>query len=180
MTVANKPLCFLDTETTGLKPGYHEVIEIAIVRVDPASGAEDTLYTRIKPQHIDRADPIALRVNGYQPSEWAEAPTMSEIGNRIVEFLDGGILVGHNVAFDEFMIRADLESAGVPGKIPYHKVDTVTLAYEHLAQKGLESLSLDAIRRFLGWETEGAHRATKDVEDCRRLFDLLTRKLETL
>ena len=53
----------------------------------------------------------------------------------------------------------------------------MTLAYEHLVPFGLTILSLDDIRRFLGWDLEGAHTAMKDVEDAQRLYTLTCRGL---
>lgn len=172
----DRPLCFVDTETTGLDPAVAEVIEIAITRREP-DGRESRYYTLVAPENIKTASPKALEINGYaeNPSRWDKAPLMSEVGPEIIAFLEGGILVGHNVAFDERMLVANLKRAGVPGRVPYHKIDTVTLVYEHLFPKGLKRASLGSVREFLGWSEEGAHTAVKDVEDAMRLFDLLWR-----
>lgn len=172
----NRPLCFIDTETTGLDPAISEVIEVAITRREP-DGQESHYYTLVAPQRIEDASPKALELNGYNndPSRWEEAPTLKEVGPTILAFLEGGILVGHNVSFDERMLAENLKRAGVAGRIPYHKIDTVTLVYEHLFAQGLEWASLDAVRRFLGWSTAGAHTAQQDVADTMRLFDLLWR-----
>lgn len=172
----NRPLCFIDTETTGLDPNVAEVIEIAISRREP-DGSESHYYTLVQPENIEAASPKALEMNGYQddPSRWLNAPPLAEVGESILSFLDGGILVGHNVGFDEQMLSANLKRAGVAGRVPYHKIDTVTLVYEHLFPQGLEWASLGAVRTFLGWDSTGAHTAQKDVEDTMRLFDLLWR-----
>lgn len=171
--ISEKPLAFIDTETTGLDATVHEVIEYAIVRTNP--NGEETLRwaTKIKPQNIEAAHPIALEVNGYTEEAWADAPTMAEVGEKILADLKGCVIVGHNVAFDENMLNENLKRAGIDRRIPYHKVDTVTLAYEHLVKDGLTSLSLDNIRRFMGWSLDGAHTALQDVDDCKRLFDML-------
>lgn len=179
--LTKKSIAFIDTETTGLDPDAHEVIEYAIIRVNPAG--EETLRweTKIKPSNIESAHPKALEVNGYTEEAWADAPSMAEVGHAIADGLENCVLVGHNVAFDETMLKSSLKRAGINRRIPYHKVDTVTLAYEHLVPEGLESLSLDNIRKFLGWSAEGAHTAMKDVEDAMRLYRELTgrhRKLQ--
>lgn len=172
----NRSMAFVDVESTGLDPDVHEVIEYAIVRVNPAG--EETLRwaTKIKPSNIEAAHPKALEVNGYTEAAWADAPTMQEVGHEIADGLEDCVLVGHNVAFDEAMLKGNLKRAGIDRRIPYHKVDTVTLAYEHLVPEGLESLSLDNIRKFLGWSSEGAHTAMKDVEDAMRLYNQITSK----
>lgn len=176
MSLPDRTVCFLDTETTGLDARLAEVIEVAIIRRNP-DDTEDRFYTLIKPERIEDAHPKALEINGYaaDPSRWDDAPTMCEVGDQIADFLKGSVICGHNVGFDEVMISANFEWAGVLRRIPYKKIDTVTLAWEHLTPLGLERVGMDAIREFLGWTKEGAHTAMKDTKDAMRLFDLLWR-----
>jgi DNA polymerase-3 subunit epsilon len=176
--VYNEPqaICFLDTETTGLDPSLAEVIEVAVIRCDP-DGSQTRFHTLIKPQRIEHAHSQALELNGYaaNPSRWDDAPTMAQVGDNIADVIKNSVICGHNVGFDEAMILANFERAGVRRRIPYHKVDTVTLAWEHLVPLGLEGLGMDCIREFLGWSKEGAHTAMKDAEDAKRLYHLLCR-----
>ena len=171
-----KAICFLDTETTGLDPQQAEVIEVAVIRREH-DGTETRFHTLIKPERIEDAHPKALEINGYaaDPTRWDDAPTMEEVGHEIADFCRNSVICGHNVSFDETMIAANFKWAGVRRRIPYHKIDTITLAWEHLIPMGLERVGMDAIRDFLGWSTEGAHTAMKDAEDAMNLFDLLWR-----
>lgn len=169
-------IAFIDTETTGLDPSRAEVIEFAAVKV-LKDGTEEVFHTLVYPERIDDAEPKALEVNGYakHPERWDTAPTMAEVGGKIAEFLKGTVICGHNVAFDETMLNENLHRAGVKGRVPYHKIDTVTLAYEHLVPLGLKRVSLDFIRAFLGWSQKDAHTAMKDVRDAQRLYNLTNR-----
>lgn len=173
--LGERPLAFIDTETTGLDSDRHEVIEIAIILQD-AKGRLAHYQTKIQPERIEDADPKALEINGYaaNPKAWKNAPLMSEVGSLITSTLRGSIVVGHNVDFDLGMLRANLQKAGCSTRLPYHKVDTMTLAYEHLAPLGLESLSLDRIRDFLGWSRENAHTAMQDAKDVRKFYMLVS------
>ena len=171
MTLREKPLAFLDTETTGLSPGRHEVIEVAVL-------VGDRLYHwLIAPERSEDAEPKALEVNGYSrfPERWEGAKTMREVGPEIIAALKGTVVVGHNVGYDLDMLNGHMRRVGLSPRLPYHKVDTVALAYTRLVPLGLEKLSLDTIRAFLGWSKEGAHTATKDAKDTERLYRLLTR-----
>jgi len=170
--IGDKPLAFLDTETTGLDPQTHEIIEIAII-TEYRSGRVYEWHTKIKPAHIERAHPKALEVNGYSEEAWADAPTFDQVAVEIGRRLSDVVVVGHNVPFDLDMVNVGLKRAGVTARISYHKIDTVTLAYEHLVPCGLQSVSFDHIRKFLGWSQDGAHTALKDTRDARRLFHLL-------
>jgi DNA polymerase III epsilon subunit-like protein len=167
-------LAFIDTETTGLDPKTSVMLEFAAIVVE--NGIEAVRYeTKIKPttEELALAHPKALEVNGYTDEAWVDAPTIEKVAPYIGAVLDGCVLVGHNVAFDETMLKAHLNAYGIEEDIPYHKIDTITLAYEHLTPLGLKSASLDRVRDFLGWSKDGAHTAMKDVEDAKRLFDLL-------
>ena len=171
MNLSDKPLAFLDTETTGLTPGRHEVIEVAAL-------VGDRLYHwMVRPERLEDAEPKALEVNGYArfPERWEGAKTMKEVGPEIMAALKGTVVVGHNVGFDLDMLNGHMRKVGLNPHLPYHKVDTVTLAYTRLVPLGLEKLSLDTIRAFLGWSKEGVHTAVKDVKDTERLYRLLTR-----
>lgn len=170
-----KVRAFIDTETTGLVPGEEggEIIEIAIVREYPG-GISDRWSTKVRPQHIETADPKAIEVNGYTPEAWADAPTWEEVAEQVKHRLTDCICVGHNVSFDLDFIEAEMRRVGIKIRF-YHRIDTVTLAMEHLVPCGLTSVSFDNIRRFLGWPLEGRHSALLDALDAQRLYHLLDR-----
>ena len=96
-----KPLCFFDTETTGLYPGRHEVIEAAfiltpsiydVVRNGWSYEILDEVHTLIKPTW--KHEPLeacseALEINGFidRLNELEAAPTISEVEGRIRSIL---------------------------------------------------------------------------------------------
>lgn len=173
-------LHFIDTETTGLDPLRHEIISIAII-TEYGDGRIERWSSKIRPEHIDTASEKALKVNGYNSYEWCDAPSFFEVFNVIQQKLRKGIIVGHNVAFDiAFLRQAYIDLGEDPDDkktgIARYKIDTITLAHEHLQPMGMWFLGLDSIRKFLGWDTEGAHTALQDAEDCRRLYWSLLRK----
>lgn len=174
--LSKRSLAFIDTETTGLDPDTHEILEIAIVTQSPR-GRLHHYHTKIKPENIENAHPKALEINGYaeNPNAWKHAPLMSEAGVLITTTLKNTVLVGHNVGFDISMLKAHLHRSGCEARLPYHHIDTMTLAYEHLVPLGLESLSLDRIRAFLGWSSKNAHTALQDAKDTRRLYNLVSK-----
>ena len=167
-------LAFIDTETTGLTPSIHDLIEFAVI-LEEDGVRLDTFRCKIKPLRIDLAEPAALRANKYTPEAWRFAMTLEEAVPIIASLLKGCVLVGHNVSFDEAFLVEALKRAQVPGKIPHRKIDTVTLAYEHLTPLGLKSTALDAVREFLGWSKEDSHTALQDAEDSRNLYHLCCR-----
>lgn len=182
--VGRRPLAYIDTETTGLDPRTHEVIDVAVVfdrevaeRLSlPHLTFQDdyAFYTsRIRPERLDVAEPKALEVNGYTPEGWADAPLAAEVVPVLQAILKDTVCCGHNVGFDTDFIQNMIRRTGSNFRMDYHKFDTVSLAYEHLVPAGLEKLSLDNIREFLGWPKEGGHAALKDALDARRLRKVL-------
>lgn len=172
-----RPLAFMDTETTGLVPGTHEVLEIAIAKVHPVTGERATFHTLVRPEHIENAEKEALACNGYgsDPSPWENAPRFMDISQGLLDFLEGTVIVGYHVTYDVAMLNGAFRQHGIADKIRHHNIDAMALCFEHLVPLGLESLKLDAVRDFLGWSKAGAHRAMKDVEDLERLYKLLHR-----
>lgn len=194
MKLSERPLAFVDVETTGLDPNRHEVIEVAVAFDDDVFrrvGAPWAMqlrreepdvavwHTRIRPERIEDAEPKALEVNGYRADLWADAPTAEEVVTTLVALLtrEGAdpVIVGHNVSFDRDFLNATLRRAGSKARVSHHAVDTVALCYEHLVPCGLGSLSLDNVRRFLNIPTFGAHAALKDAVDAREVYRRLTR-----
>lgn len=167
---------WIDTETTGLDPKIHELLEVAVIieAVSPdGSGVEiERWATKVAPEHIESASAKALEVNGYTPEAWAGAPAFAEIASRLAAYLaSGAVIAGHNVKFDVGFIEAAFAAVGVGVRIPYHQLDTVTLAYVAWNATGAgPGLSLDKLRAHLGIATEGAHSALKDAADCRFVY----------
>ena len=163
---------FIDTETTGLKPVLHEIIEICII-IEHGENVE-RFETKIKPKNLSSASLEALKINGYNPKEWSTAPGFDEVASEIHRRITGPdkIIIGHNPLFDMDFLEEHLFRVGLTlGRI--RTFDTAALAYEHLYDLGLKSMSLSKIRTFLQWDTEGEHRAGKDCDDTRALFNLL-------
>lgn len=71
-------LAHVDVETTGLVPGYHEMIDIGVVMTDLEGNELDRLFIRIMPGHPERTDPGASAVNGFSVDLWKERGCVSE------------------------------------------------------------------------------------------------------
>ena len=65
-------MAHVDVETTGLVPGYHEMIDIGIIMADLEGREIDRLFLRVMPDHPERAAPGAVAVNGFSPALWAK------------------------------------------------------------------------------------------------------------
>jgi DNA polymerase III epsilon subunit family exonuclease len=174
-----QPVVVLDTETTGLDPKVHEILEIAIVALDGTV----LLDTKVKPVNIEVASPEALKINGYNEADWADAPTFDEIKDKVMEALKHKIIVGQNPQFDRNFVVEALDRCGVEKayrKVKRHTIDTVTLAWEHLVPCGLNRLNLTAECEFMGipLDRETRHGALADAMATRTLYLMTLRATE--
>ena len=174
----HRRLVFLDCETTGLDPQVHEMIEVAAVVAHPnKNGVPPTMFeAKIKPEHIERAHPKALEVNGYNEQEWENARPLQEVLPEFLSFLEGAVIGGQNTRFDVGFINAAIDRLGLAVRVDYHVLDVSTLAYEHLVPLGLKSLSLRKICDFLGIQPEpGIHRALNGAKRALDVYYALCR-----
>ena len=164
-------MAYIDTETTGLRAGWHEMIELAII-IEIDGQIIEQYHWRLKPQYLERADEIALKINGYSHAKWREAVDFVSIAYQVKDILSSCIVIGHNPIFDIEFLNESFFVAGVPGIRP-KMIDTRVLVFEHL--HWLNSTSLDTVRKFFAWPTAGAHTAMIDTQQCRQLYHKLCR-----
>ena len=163
---------FVDTETTGLRPEYHEIIEIYIIKEDPKGKVIGEWHYRVMPEYLDRAEPKALEMNKFTVKKWKDARPFTSIAEEVKDIVQGCIWIGHNPQFDYDFLQDALFRAGIPG-IRCSLIDTKVLAHEHLLELG--STSFDNIRSYLGWKTDEAHTAKFDTIQLRRFYYLCRR-----
>ena len=170
-----RPFCFFDIETTGLKPGYHEITEIGFRHTEKGG-----LCLQIAPQYMERAEPEALQKSGYNTADWAEARPFKDNAAKIAEFLEDATIVGHNAAgFDVPFLKAEYESAGLDHDHLFRDVvDTQALARVHLVPMGLNLVRMEACMKFMGVEYVGAHNAYEDAVFAEKLYQFITENLK--
>jgi len=105
-----KKLIVLDTETTGLEVEQgHRVIEIGAVLLDGRKRTDQHFHTFLNPQRA--IDEEAQKVHGISNEQLLNEPEFSEIAEQFIEFVDGGVLIIHNAAFDLGFLNAELKRA---------------------------------------------------------------------
>jgi DNA polymerase III alpha subunit (gram-positive type) len=163
-------LVVLDTETTGLRAYYHEMVSFAGIKLDKNLQEIDRLVLKIKPKYPERSDKQALRVNGYSASRWENAIDPIDAGPKIAAFMCDCIPVAHNWAFDRGFILALFKSINRQDlKITRRGIDTIALSIAAFGPYNLKSYSLDSIGQLFGWPKQ-IHRAEADAVMCLALF----------
>jgi hypothetical protein len=189
------PVCFIDTETTGLDPDRHAIWEVALITPD------DREHVWQFPVDEMAADPFALNIGRYWNRRWPagiqevsgldaiyEAHSLKsrrrnfpDQGRAIkpgkdwcehFQDLTAGLhLAGAVVSFDEERLRKLLHQHGVLHRWQYHLVDVEALAAGKL---GIEPpWKSDELSAALGVTVseEDRHTALGDAKWAMRVYD---------
>ena len=167
-------LAFIDIETTGLNVLMHEIIEIGCIITTPDLGVIEEFELKIKPEHIDNADPVSLKVSHYDESEWIFAYSLAEAMKIFSAKVAGNIMVGQNVAFDSSFLDYAFAKTKIENKMHYHKLDTISIAWAKLHRDpSLEHFSLREMCIRFGIKNERAHTALSDARATLELYKKL-------
>ncbi len=172
--ILSQPLAFIDVETTGFESDTAEIIELAVVIAKLKDGelvVTDQLDLKIRPEHIERADAQALRINGYNEADWLFAVSLEDAMKSFADKTEGAIFVAHNLAFDYSFIKQAFKTTGIENKMHYQKFDTISIAFAMLHENDdMNKLSLKALTEYYGVENKKAHSAFADSYATYELF----------
>ncbi|MBY0376697.1 3'-5' exonuclease [Patescibacteria group bacterium] len=167
-------LAFLDMEMTGLNPMKHEIIEIGVVITRPDLEIIEEFELKVKPEHIEDADKISLKVNNYDPKNWEGAISLKEAINILNSKVKDCIMVAHNVSFDAMFLEVAFAKLGIVNTMHYHRLDTVSIAWAKLHREpDLEHFSLREMCVRFGIENTRAHTALSDARATYELYKKL-------
>jgi DNA polymerase-3 subunit epsilon len=134
----------------------------------------DELNLKIQPKNLEKAEPQALRINGYNEADWLFAVSLEDAIKELSKKTDGAIFIAHNVTFDYGFIENAFKKTNVENKMHYHKIDTISLAFGILhSSDDLGKLSLKALCEKYGIENKRAHSAFADAYATYEVFKKL-------
>lgn len=163
-----------DIETTGLSKETESITEIGAVKVVDGK-IIDRFSTFVNPE---RPIPTEItKLTGITNEMVADAPVITEILPKFLEFCQDAVLVAHNANFDTGFIRLNAErKCGI--EVKNTVLDTLELSRALLPE--LKKHKLDIICEQLGVFLEGHHRAVNDAEATAEVFlkfiDMLVEK----
>ena len=167
---------FIDIETTGLNLLSQEIIEIGCVIATESLEVIEEFELKIKPERIENADTVALRINHYDPSGWKDAQSLKTVMKIFSEKVKDCIMVGHNVAFDAGFLEYAFNKTNIQNTMHYHKFDTVSIAWAKMHKDPeLEHFSLRELCMRFGIKNERAHSA---LPDARATYELYKKLME--
>ena len=178
-------LTFFDTETTGLDLLDHEIIDIACVRVDFKPYKAEVIEqfsAKIKPKYIERASPVALKINGYDHLAWQHARTFDAVAHIVRPLIENcEYIVGQNAVFDYRFINKAYDDAYIPRPKWKKYFDTKHMGDQLILAGKTGRSSLDALCEHYKIEGLGrSHTALVDVLRTIAAFERLTGEVDTV
>ena len=162
-----------DIETTGLKAKFHELIEIAGVKVSGGKITEK-FSEFVKP--TTEIQPHITELTRITNEMVSGADNAENVLKRFLDFSKGCVLVAHNANFDVGFLKRYAEKFNIPFDFCY--VDTLGLSRKLVTN--IKRHRLDRVAKALGIPFEGHHRAINDAEVTAKIFvvfaDTLNRK----
>ena len=160
---------FLDTETSGLDPFYHSVLEIALIIYDFSSKKELTSYESILQLPLPewkKSDPESLKVNGFTWEETQKGKPKNQIEDEIIDLfktyrtLRGeAVFICQNPSFDRPFFSQILDTPTQEKlNLPYHWLDLASMYWAKNPCK--MPINKDAIAQSYGLPPESSpHKA---------------------
>ncbi|WP_218588851.1 TerD family protein [Pseudonocardia oceani] len=161
---AGHTFAVVDVETTGFYPDRSRVLSVAAVGLDAAGRPDGPRFSSL----VDPGcDPGPVHVHGLTRERLAGSPRFEEIAPRLLEVLDGRILVAHNAAFDHGFLAAESDRAGI--KLPVDR-RLCTLALSRRLGIDVPNHKLATLAAYWGVPQVGAHTADDDAHVLSRVL----------
>ncbi len=153
-----------DTETTGLYPGYDQVVEIAACRFRDGEIC-DTFQTLVNPGRD--IPPETIDIHGITDEMVRDAPGGDEAVRNFLEYIGNDPLLAHNAPFDERFISFNCHKYDIPapGNLIYDTLQLSRRLFPELQSHGLASLT-----GIFQIPHEVKHRGMPDVIGTRGVF----------
>lgn len=163
--VLDRPLVFIDLETTGVNPAADRIVELSLLKVHP-DGRRQTLTRRTHPEVPIPAE--ATRVHGITDADVAGAPRFAEIAPQVMAFIGDADLAGFSIArFDVPILRRELSAAGLDLEMTGRAVLDAQVIYHRRVPRDLAA----AHWLYCGATLEHHHSARADVEATAAVLD---------
>jgi len=169
-----RPLAFVDLETTGVDPQKDRIIEISVLKFTPPD--KRVLRTRrLNPGMAIPAD--ATAVHGITDADVEGEANFGDIAPQLLKFLDGCDLCGYNLKrFDLRMLYAEFERAGLVLHLDGRSIIDPMQIFHHYERRDLAA----AVRFYLGREHENSHAAEADVQATAKVLAAMLDRYDDL
>ena len=169
--VAKSGFVALDFETTGLHAGPDKIIEIGAIRYNSSLKPCDQFQSFVNPgMHIPSS---ASDINHIYDSMVSNAPDISSLLPKLLDFIEGYPVVAHNADFDISFLKDAVNRCHIRKAQLIEYGCTLMWARKNLH---LSSNKLGDVAKHFGIPHVSAHRA---IGDCKALGEIVLRMIES-
>ena len=170
----------MDTETTGLDPSTHRIIEIGCIELENRRFTGNYFHQYLNPER--EIDEGALAIHGISGQFLADKPLFKEIAESLLTYLQGAELIIHNAPFDVNFLEREFSRVNkdFTRMTDYCDVfDTLALARRLYKNRGN---SLDALckRHDVDNSHREFHGALKDAQLLGEVYLSMTGRANTV
>ena len=163
--------CVLDLETTGFSATTEKITEVGIMKIQNGE-VLDQFSCFVNPEkHIPQR---VSEVTNITDDMVADAETIDKVFPRILDFIEGSVLIAHNAPFDMGFLKQNAKNLGY--EFDYTYIDTLSLAKDLFPD--YKKYKLGKIAENLGIKVEVAHRALDDVDTTVKVFNVMMKMLK--
>jgi len=148
MVIGKNQYWAVDVEGSGGSPP--ELVELAMTEIADLKLNGNRRHWLIRPERL--IQPPASRIHGLTDADVVDAPSIIDIADDVLVWLDQAAIIGHNVR-----IELDIISRSIPDWKPRVAIDTLKLA--KALRPGLDSYGLEKLGVALGHSDEAAKRS---------------------
>lgn len=170
----DKPICFYDTETTGLDVSKDRIISIAVTKIMP-DGTSTSKSSLINP--LIPISKESTEIHGYTNEMLVDKPKFNQIAKSLFEFMKDCYIAGfNNNFFDNAILQEEFARCGI--EYPdYSQVSVdVCSIFKFFEKRDLTS----ALKFYCNKEMENAHDAQADVNATVDVFFAQLEKYDEL
>ena len=181
----DRPIAFIDVESTGLRPSRDRIVELAVLRLVPNGDGAEKDFERVRRFNPGIAiPPEAAKIHGITDDMVAAEAPFRARAKALAAALEPCDLGGFNIrSFDLPILIAEFERAGVPFDVRDRRLIDVKLIFHREEPRNLTA----AMRFYLEREHEEAHTALGDTRATVEIlaaqmgrYPNLPRNLDTL
>jgi len=153
----NRPLVFIDLETTGIRVATDRIVEICLLRVNPDGSS------KIKTLRINPGIPIpseATEIHHITDDDVKDCPAFARVAHELAEFMENCDIAGYNSNhFDIPLIMEEFLRAGVDFELKGRRFVDIQNIFHKMEPRNLTA----AYKFYCNSELAKAHSAEADT-----------------
>ncbi len=154
---SNRPLAFVDLETTGATATKDRITEIGIVEVDPDGTVREWQQLVNPGQNIS---PFIENLTGISNEMVANAPPFEQVAEETLRRLQGRLFIAHNARFDYGFLKNEFSRTGLNFRAPV----LCTVKLSRMLYPEFHRHNLDILIERHGLLAQARHRALADAQ----------------